>query len=72
MNQSRTAAPPFFADPRWKEVLPTLNAALSLPHSEPLRRRLDAGTLAVETVPADTRRATKGVLAAVLGRLAHP
>ncbi len=72
INGSSVSAPPFFATPQWQEVLPQLNAALSLPHSEPLRRRLDAGSLAVETVPTDVRRATKGLLAPILGRLAHP
>lgn len=72
INGSPVSAPPFFAAPQWQEVLPQLNAALSLPHSEPLRRRLDAGSLAVETMPTDVRRAIKGLLAPILGRLAHP
>jgi MinD-like ATPase involved in chromosome partitioning or flagellar assembly len=72
VNAAPASAPPFFATPRWREVRPHLNAALCLPHSEPLRRRLDAGSLAVETVPTDVRRAVKGLLAPILGRLAYP
>lgn len=65
-----TARP--FAAPPWRELGSRLNVAVVLPPSEPLRRRLAAGTLALETIPADTRRALKTLLAAVLGRLAHP
>lgn len=61
-----------FATPPWEELVPRLNAALLLPHSEPLRRRLGAGTLALETMPAETRRPLKTLLAAIVGRLAYP
>jgi len=57
--------------PAWKEVMPTLNAVLSLPRSEPLHRQFATGTFTVDTMPLATRRATKAVLAAVLGRLAY-
>jgi len=47
-----------------------LNAVVPLPYSAPLRRMLGDGTLTMEALPAEYRRAVKGVLVAVLGRLA--
>jgi len=61
-----------FDDPLGKEVMPTLNAVLTLPRSEPLRQGFEAGTASVATLSVPTRRATKALLAAVLGRLAYP
>jgi len=55
----------------WKEVMPTLNAVLSVSRSEPLHRQFATGTFTVDTMPLATRRAIKAVLAAVLGRLAY-
>jgi len=51
-------------------VVSGLNAVVPLPYSAPLRRMLGDGTLTMEALPADYRRAVKGVLVAVLGRLA--
>ncbi len=48
----------------------SLNAVVSLPYSAPLRRMLGDGTLTMDALPADYRRAVKGLLVAVLGRLA--
>ncbi len=47
-----------------------LNAVVPLPYSGPLRRMLGDGTLTIEALPADYRRAVKTLLVAVLGRLA--
>jgi len=47
-----------------------LNAVVSLPYSAPLRRMLGDGTLTMDALPADYRRAVKELLVAVLGRLA--
>jgi MinD-like ATPase involved in chromosome partitioning or flagellar assembly len=47
-----------------------LNAVVSLPYSLPLRRMLSDGTLTMDALPAEYRRAVKGLLVAVLGRLA--
>jgi MinD-like ATPase involved in chromosome partitioning or flagellar assembly len=47
-----------------------LNAVASLPYSLPLRRMLSDGTLTMDALPAEYRRAVKGLLVAVLGRLA--
>gem|GEM_PF-2111562 len=47
-----------------------LNAVTSLPYSPPLRRMLSDGTLTMDALPAEYRRAVKGLLVAVLGRLA--
>jgi len=47
-----------------------LNAVVPLPYSAPLRRMLGDGTLTMDVLPAEYRRAVKGVLVAVLGRLA--
>ncbi len=47
-----------------------LNAVAPLPYSAPLRRMLGDGTLTMDALPADYRRAVKGLLVAVLGRLA--
>ena len=47
-----------------------LNAVISLPYSAPLRRMLGDGVLTMDALPADYRRAVKGLLVAVLGRLA--
>ncbi len=47
-----------------------LNAVVPLPYSAPLRRMLGDGTLTMDALPADYRRAVKGLLVAVLGRLA--
>jgi MinD-like ATPase involved in chromosome partitioning or flagellar assembly len=47
-----------------------LNAVASLPYSLPLRRMLGDGTLTMDALPAEYRRAVKGLLVAVLGRLA--
>ncbi len=47
-----------------------LNAVVPLPYSASLRRMLGDGTLTMDALPADYRRAVKGVLVAVLGRLA--
>lgn len=51
-------------------VVSGLNAVVPLPYSAPLRRMLGDGTLTMEALPADYRRAVKGLLVAVLGRLA--
>ncbi len=51
-------------------VVAGLNAVVPLPYSAPLRRMLGDGTLTMEALPAEYRRAVKGVLVAVLGRLA--
>jgi len=48
-----------------------LNAVVPLPYSAPLRRMLGDGTLTMDALPAEYRRAVKGVLVAVLGRLAE-
>ena len=48
-----------------------LNAVVSLPYSAPLRRMLGDGTLTMDALPADYRRAVKALLVAVLGRLAE-
>lgn len=47
-----------------------LNAVAPLPYSAPLRRMLGDGTLTMDALPADYRRAVKELLVAVLGRLA--
>jgi len=47
-----------------------LNAVVPLPYSAPLRRMLGDGTLTMDALPADYRRAVKELLVAVLGRLA--
>jgi len=47
-----------------------LNDVVSLPYSAPLRRMLGDGTLTMDALPADYRRAVKELLVAVLGRLA--
>jgi MinD-like ATPase involved in chromosome partitioning or flagellar assembly len=46
-----------------------LNAVLDVPYSAELRRRINDGVLTPEALPAGYRRAIKGGLAAVLGRL---
>jgi len=51
-------------------VVSGLNAVVPLPYSAPLRRMLGDGTLTMDALPADYRRAVKGLLVAVLGRLA--
>lgn len=48
-----------------------LNAVVPLPYSAPLRRLLGDGTLTMDALPADYRRAVKALLVAVLGRLAE-
>ena len=47
-----------------------LNAVIPLPDSAPLRRMLGDGVLTMDALPAEYRRAVKGLLVAVLGRLA--
>ncbi len=47
-----------------------LNAVVPLPYSASLRRMLGDGTLTMDALPADYRRAVKGLLVAILGRLA--
>jgi len=47
-----------------------LNAVVPLPYSASLRRMLGDGTLTMDALPADYRRAVKRLLIAVLGRLA--
>ncbi len=47
-----------------------LNDVVSLPYSAPLRRMLGDGTLTMDALPAEYRRAVKELLVAVLGRLA--
>lgn len=47
-----------------------LNGVVPLPYSAPLRRMLGDGTLTMDALPAEYRRAVKGLLVAVLGRLA--
>jgi len=47
-----------------------LNAVVPLPYSAPLRRMLGDGTLTMDALPAEYRRAVKELLVAVLGRLA--
>ncbi len=54
-----------------KEVMPPLNAVLTVPRSEPLRQQFAAGNASVETLPTPIRRALKTVLATVLRRLTH-
>ncbi len=51
-------------------VVSGLNAVVPLPYSAPLRRMLGDGTLTMDALPAEYRRAVKGLLVAVLGRLA--
>jgi MinD-like ATPase involved in chromosome partitioning or flagellar assembly len=46
-----------------------LNGVVPLPYSGPLRRMLGDGTLTIDALPADYRRAVKMLLVAVLGRL---
>lgn len=46
-----------------------LNGVVPLPYSAALRRMLGDGTLTIEALPADYRRAVKALLVAVLGRL---
>jgi MinD-like ATPase involved in chromosome partitioning or flagellar assembly len=48
-----------------------LNGVVPLPYSPALRRMLGDGTLTIEALPADYRRAVKTLLVAVLGRLAE-
>jgi MinD-like ATPase involved in chromosome partitioning or flagellar assembly len=48
-----------------------LNALVPLPYSAALRRMLGDGTLTMDALPAEYRRAVKGLLVAVLGRLAE-
>lgn len=48
-----------------------LNGVVPLPYSAALRRMLGDGTLTIEALPADYRRAVKTLLVAVLGRLAE-
>ncbi len=72
LNGANAADTRALDSPPWKEVMPTLNAVLSLPRSEPLYRQFATGTFTVDTMPLAIGRATKAVLAAVLGRLAYP
>ncbi len=51
-------------------VVSGLNAVVPLPYSAPLRRMLGDGTLTMDALPAEYRRAVKELLVAVLGRLA--
>ncbi len=51
-------------------VVSGLNAVVPLPYSAPLRRMLGDGTLTMDALPAEYRRAVKDLLVAVLGRLA--
>ncbi len=60
-----------FDAPFGKEVMPTLNAVLTVPRSEPLRQQFAAGGASVETLPTPIRRALKTVLATILRRLTH-
>ncbi len=71
LNGVDTPSVQVFDDPLGKEVMPSLNAILSLPRSEPLRQQFAAGSVSVAMLPTATRRAIKAVLAAVLGRLAY-
>jgi MinD-like ATPase involved in chromosome partitioning or flagellar assembly len=48
-----------------------LNAVIDVPYSAELRRRINDGVLTPEVLPTPYRRAIKGGLAAVLGRLAE-
>ncbi len=48
-----------------------LNAVIDVPYSAELRRRINDGVLTPEALPTPYRRAIKGGLAAVLGRLAE-
>jgi len=51
-------------------VVSGLNAVVPLPYSAPLRRMIGDGTLTMDALPAEYRRAVKELLVAVLGRLA--
>ncbi len=51
-------------------VVSGLNAVVPLPYSALLRRMLGDGTLTMDALPAEYRRAVKELLVAVLGRLA--
>ncbi len=48
-----------------------LNAVVPLPYSAPLRRMLGDGTLTIEALPAEYRRAAKRLLVSVFERLAN-
>jgi MinD-like ATPase involved in chromosome partitioning or flagellar assembly len=56
---------------RVRMVTNGLNGVVPLPYSAPLRRMLGDGTLTMDALPAEYRRAVKRLLVAVLGRLAE-